>query len=677
MRTRVSVAVLGLAVACNMGKLPTPDDPQPIATYETIVPPYVYVAKVKNVLVGLAPTTDEVKAVENDPNALKGLIDQWMKLPQYADKMQTFFELSFQQTQVTAADFADQSYPRPIDINGATAAVLAQNAKESFARTALQLMTEGKPFTDTLTTNRFMLTPALMELYAWLDEWNVDDQGKVNDRWATQFKAQYPTVQIRVTAKGPVPLAETLDPKSPNFMLWYDPDLPTYAKTWPAGCDGDPIFYPVRGDNMHFILFGGLDNRANPMGGQVCQQRGGTASGGQFTQSDFNTWKMVTIRPPKQGEKPTDFFDLVHMRSANELVLAMPRIGFFSTPAFFANWQTNTSNQARVTINQSLIVALGSQVDGTDQTQPSMTPGLDKVHASDAACVGCHKTLDPTRSILSSTFSWNYHNQVEQKYAGEKGIFAFRGVEKPVGNLVDFGNVLGSHPLYAQAWAQKLCYWANSQACETTDPEFLRVVDVFKNSNYQWSALVRELLSSPLVTHGQSTQTLRDKGEVIAVERRDHLCAALNDRLGLKDVCAQDVLSGVPANGVVPEIMTGLPSDGYGRGAVAPVLPNDPSLFFRAGTENICINVSGMVVDNAKAPAGQKNWSSMQPDAAILDFLHIVMALTDGDPRFAQSQTILKNHFDQAKAQGASASDALKSTFVIACLAPSSVSIGL
>src|SRR5206468_11985658 len=108
--------------------------------------------------------------VDAGPNARKGLIDQWMQLPQYADKMQTFFQLSFQQTQVTAADFADQSYPRPIDINGATAAVLTQTAKESFARTALQLVGEGKPFTDTLTTNRFMMTPALMELYAWLDE---------------------------------------------------------------------------------------------------------------------------------------------------------------------------------------------------------------------------------------------------------------------------------------------------------------------------------------------------------------------------------------------------------------------------------------------------------------------------------------------------------------------------
>jgi len=43
------------------------------------------------------------------------------------------------------------------------------NLRESFARTALQLVQKGKPFTSTLTTRRFMLTPRLMMLYAYLD----------------------------------------------------------------------------------------------------------------------------------------------------------------------------------------------------------------------------------------------------------------------------------------------------------------------------------------------------------------------------------------------------------------------------------------------------------------------------------------------------------------------------
>jgi len=29
------------------------------------------------------------------------------------------------------------------------------------------------------------------------------------------------------------------------------------------------------------------------------------------------------------------------------------------------------------------------------------------------ACFACHQTLDPTRSILSSTYSWNYHAQTD------------------------------------------------------------------------------------------------------------------------------------------------------------------------------------------------------------------------------------------------------------------------
>ena len=45
-------------------------------------PPSVYVAKVKNVLVGLPPTDDEIKAVAADATQLTTLIDGWMGLPQ-------------------------------------------------------------------------------------------------------------------------------------------------------------------------------------------------------------------------------------------------------------------------------------------------------------------------------------------------------------------------------------------------------------------------------------------------------------------------------------------------------------------------------------------------------------------------------------------------------------------
>ncbi|MEO6576069.1 MAG: hypothetical protein ABIP89_19600, partial [Polyangiaceae bacterium] len=45
--------------------------------------PASYVPKVKNLMTGLAATQDEVNSVILDPTALRGLIDQWMTLPEF------------------------------------------------------------------------------------------------------------------------------------------------------------------------------------------------------------------------------------------------------------------------------------------------------------------------------------------------------------------------------------------------------------------------------------------------------------------------------------------------------------------------------------------------------------------------------------------------------------------
>ncbi len=248
---------------------------------------------------------------------------------------------------------------------------------------------------------------------------------------------------------------------------------------------------------------------------------------------------------------------------------------------------------------------------------------------------------------------------------------------KPVSSVGDFGAALASHPLFAQAWVQKLAYYASSAACEPSDPELQRIVGVFTSSGYSWNALVRELLSSPLTTYAGPTQTADDDGQVVAVSRRDHLCAALNARLGFTDLCGLDATTKAEALTSIPEIVSGLPSDGYGRGSVAPVLPNQPTLFYRAGTENICEAVAALVIDAAKPTAGAKQWSSTQPTPAIADFVGLVMGLAPSDVRAASASALLTSHFTSAVQAGATASSALRSTFVAACLAPSAVSIGL
>ena len=95
-----------------------------------------------------------------------------------------FFQLAFQQTQVSVLDFSDQSYPRNIAINTTTTPLLVQNAQESFARTMVELVAEHHPLTESATTQTFMMTTALKELYAFLDVWHVDDSGVVADRFS-------------------------------------------------------------------------------------------------------------------------------------------------------------------------------------------------------------------------------------------------------------------------------------------------------------------------------------------------------------------------------------------------------------------------------------------------------------------------------------------------------------
>jgi hypothetical protein len=644
-------------------------------------PPMVYVAKVKNILVGLPPTDAEVASVVADPTKLGGLIDRWMKLPEYATKMRRFFELAFQQTQITVTEFSDQT-PSFLArfANAKTGPALLQNATESFARTALAIAAEGGRFEQTATTHRFMMTPALMQFYSFLDILQVDNSGKVRDL----FASEYPGAKLVIEAENStIPLSDTIDPKSPNFMHWFHPEAAAALKrTTPVSCVGLPLVFPLKADQVQQVIYGTIPNVV--VAGANCPAVKGGPNATALLPSDFTTWKMVTIREPVAGssEKRTSFVNLANFRTTSELVLTTPRVGFFTTPAFFANWATNDSNQMRGTMNQALIVATGSFIDGTDPTRPPSTPGLDAAHAAPGtACYGCHVTLDPLRSVLAATYSWNYHLQDDAKIRAQKGLFAYRGVTHAVSTVDDLAAQLASHPLFGEAWVQKLCYYANSAACAADDPEFRRVARVFEQSGHSWNALVRELLSSPLTTNAVATKSASDRGQLVGVSRRDHFCAAMNQRLGLTDLCGLDAFETKALDKKalvnIPIVASGLPSDGYGRGASIPVLPNAPTLFYRAAIENICVGVADKIVDNVAAPKGTKQWSSKMPDVAIAEFVNIVMALTSSDARAAASMAILKEHFASAVAGGATASDALKSTFTLACLSPSATAIGM
>jgi hypothetical protein len=643
---------------------PPPEVFEPVA-------PASYTAKVKTLLTGLPPTAAELAAVTADPKALRGLIDQWMALPEFQTKMLAFFRNAFQQSQVDSSMLLDQLAGRGLGTNGATQQRLLVNIQESFARTAWSLVTSNKPFNGTMDTRTYQMTTALAAFYAFLDDRYVDDLGRGTSRWV---KAN-PNLTVTATSDLTIPMTATLDPKSVNYL-----------KVSTGMAMAAPCANPERsftGQDAPFqlysMLMGRVDSDKTITDGMSCKAFNMTPL---ITDADFADWHAVTIRTPKVGEAITPFYDVAKLRAAKELVLNVPRVGFFSTPAFFANWSTNTSNQYRVTINQTLIVALGQSFDGSGNTVAVSEAGLDAEHASPGtACYGCHQTLDPMRQLFTQSYSLFYHEQVDPLKQAESGVFTFRGVSHVANGVGELAKSLGEHAAFAPAWAQKLCFYADSAGCSSDDPEFTRVADVFKTSSYNWKTLVRELFSSPLVTGAANTKTFTDRGVPVSVARRDQLCGALGTRLGLTDPCGISGLPGLTgAQNAIAVLARGLPSDGYTRGAESPVLPTDTSLFFRSGTENMCRRLADQVVDIAATATNPvpSRYQSTAPDAAIADLVQTVMGLPDGDPRAVDAKTILTEHYQNAlKTTGIKAKDALKSTFVLACTAPSTITVGL
>jgi hypothetical protein len=247
--------------------------------------------------------------------------------------------------------------------------------------------------------------------------------------------------------------------------------------------------------------------------------------------------------------------------------------------------------------------------------------------------------------------------------------FDYLGQSLPLTSLDDFATALVQHPLYRVAWAQKLCYYANSSGCSEDDPEFMRVVQAFSESGFDFHTLVLELFSSPLVTGQATTKSRTDVGETVSIARQDHFCAALTNRLKLiTNLCV-----GIPDKTTATAVANNIPLDGYLRGADAPALSTAQTPFYRGATESLCSYAASLTVD--KMPMSR--YSSAKKDAAITDFVENIMGITAADPNNAAVTQLLQDHYAAAITEGAMPTDALKSTFVTACLSPTSVAVGL
>ncbi len=653
-----------------------PFEPVPLATS---------VRKVKNLLTGLAPTDAEMTAAAA-PGGLSTLIDGWMGTPQFQPKMLKFFRNLFQQSQFATADFEAQLRSAPGAFNlpyglygdGAFPGMF-QNLQESVARTALYYVANGQPLSNILTTNQFMMTTGLLSLYLQVE--------MPYDIHTFNWKFQ----------QGSRPaLADTLNPASPSYGIW------GYAKpttiSFPNSsiekngekCAGSATVSTFPGNvNLYQVLLGVVPRDTT----NGCFEH---AIQPYITPEDQSDWRLVTLRPLSSGESETLSYDLITLRkiaSGGSLGLRANRVGFFSTPAFDAVWNTNDSNQHRVTANQALLAALGegfTSVSVSLPAQPVSTTGLDPGHAVNGSdCITCHQSLDPMRQFWANVYDFNDVPITNPPTTG--GVFAFANVNQTGESLGDFGKLLlqvvdgdptsaNSVNRFALNVANQLCFFANSAPCASDDPAFRSIVRDFVTAGYDFKTLVRELFSSPLVTDAADTATFDEASAVVSIARRDQFCDALSNRMGVADLCnvetptpdGTDITN--PSQNVT-RLASAISADAFSRGAEIPVTPSEPDLFFRAAVELVCENLAARLVDAAGGPYASTSPTTV--GTAVDDMVTKLLAYPPSDVNHASAVTILKAHDASTLASGATPTNALRSTFVAACESPTSVSIGL
>ncbi len=315
--------------------------------------------------------------------------------------------------------------------------------------------------------------------------------------------------------------------------------------------------------------------------------------------SDFEDWRTVTFEPsgnPANYQAKADFMQsLRDIPDGGTLKLRYPRLGFFSSPVFLNYWETNDDNMFRVTIQQTLIVALNKRFDASDNTVTASFDGIDEDHAGTKAegkvCYQCHRMMDPMKLVFENYLVSRYRSKPTD--TSRQPGFAFVGVSETFNNPGQFAKILRNHPEFAKGWVQKLCLWGNSMPCDESDPEYQRLVNFFKSNKFNLRLLLRQFFSSPIFTANEKVLTHENNGYLASLSRSNHICHALETRLesvkselgtsGESTVCRDNAM------GVIPE-------DGYARGAVDLVQATHLSLFDAKSIDRQCSVVANRLM---------------------------------------------------------------------------------
>ncbi len=539
--------------------------------------------KVKYLVHGGAVTEQEYQGYVTSANkveSLKNLIDTWSNTDEGKGKLKFYLDRALNQDFVDAVGLLS---------NGGIP-IARQNMRESFARTALDIIERDRPFHEIATTKRFAVTTGLLVVYAWMDR------------------------------------------------------------------RSDPVLYSGTADS----LLNRTENRVP---------------------ATFNDWRFINFA--QNDNEQVSFTNFDYYKNLNNdatVTFSIPRVGYFTTPAFLSSYLTNANNQFRVTINQTLIAGLGKSFSTSDLTPQANLVHLDEVHAPQSSeCYKCHRLMDPMRNIFRNKMDNEY--KFSSEFSNDLNSFAIDGHTNQMTTIDDLGTSIATHPDFAAAWVQKMCVALNTTNCLITDPEYIRITQAFQASNYNFKTLYRELASSSLITGAELTSTTTTNGFFVNRLRKTHFCQNVNSRFrqiqAIRGVAtdAYDNDGGLCEETELRDLVDSLGDDLTVRGLLNVVNSFTLDTFARQGIENICVALGELIVSEGSQYINGSE-ANLSSDLGLLT--NYLVGLNTSHPRHDAFRGVIGNVYSDMRSQLLmSHEDAMKQVVAFACTSPDFTGVGL
>ncbi|WP_053980575.1 Ig-like domain-containing protein [Marinagarivorans algicola] len=414
--------------------------------------------------------------------------------------------------------------------------------------------------------------------------------------------------------------------------------------------------------------------------------------------SDYDDWRTITLKQgtsPGQYEKTEDYIESMRaLKDGDSYELLAPRVGFFTTPAFIFNWETNPSNEFRLTLNQTLISALGLSFEAGDTTKRNHSEGIIADHAVPGTdCHACHTQMDPMRNV----FLQYYHSEntrALKRRGTQRPDFSLHGLTREVKDMDEFAQALADHPNFAFAWASKMCQWVTSVDCDKKYPDDVKdIAEKFKASGFKFKTLLLETFKSPLVINGITDNTEM----LVSIARQDHFCTHLDS--GLNDIakkrgrtndkvfCDKSVHYRTAQTDLIP-------NDEYTRGKISLLQPSQIDPFYVKSVEYLCSDRDYWFIGNKNNVPFHRDKTEQMLD----DMTQVVLGIPSAhehygvarqslartyavlrkSPKCANPNKVnIKNNATPSCGYGLDAQKAVETLWKMTCSAPSTISVGL